>query len=104
MDAEAQEWVRSRPASLHETMIRLPPGCMVRATVPLVCPGPGKTARLISYCEPDEDGAIRVSVIGESNLIGECRAYCDAAVLEPTEYLPGVTPEDVRMALGMVEA
>ena len=100
MDPESRDWIRSRPACLHATMVRLPPGCLVRATVPLVCPGEGKTARLVSYCEPDDEGKVQVSVLGDSNLLGEVRAYCDAAVLEPVEYLPGVTPEDVRMALG----
>jgi hypothetical protein len=91
MDAEAIEWIRSRPKSIHALLRRFPPGCLVVAKRPLRCPAPGEVGRVVSYLEAGE-----VSVVAEGNPIRGC---CKPDWLEVVGYLPGVTPDDVAAIL-----
>ena len=91
-DPEVAAWMRSRPAPVQALMRRLPPACLVRATVPLRCPAPGRVGILYSYTEGGE-----VSVLSAPD--GGLRAFCQPAVLEPVGYRYGLTPERVAAIL-----
>jgi hypothetical protein len=76
---ETMEWLRERPAILYPLIRRFPPACTVRATKPLVCPGPGKVGIVVSYFEGGT-----VGVLGEDTFlgIGDVKAECNPDDLE----------------------
>lgn len=94
---EGIDWMRARPASLHDVMIKFPPSCKVRALRPLHTPGPGKIGQIVSYVEnKDEPPTVRVVEVPDGNIAGECQQDW----LEVVEYYENITPEFVRMVLG----
>lgn len=98
--ADAIEWLRERPAKLYPLIRRFPPGCTVKAKVPLVCPGPGKTGHVVSYYESGKT----VGVLGEDTFMGAgtVKADCDPDDLEVVGYLK-CTPEDIGDMLAEIE-
>jgi hypothetical protein len=91
MNAESAEWIRSQPKSIHALMRKFPPGCLVRATRPLVCPGLGEVGMVVSYLE---EGGVTVVVNGNP-----IRGACQPDWLEVVLYQEGLTPEDVAAVL-----
>lgn len=95
--AEAEEWVRTRPLAVQETIKRLPPGCSVRAVEGrvLLAPAPGVVGQVASYFE---DGSVSVTApmaetltspitgntVEEGEYVG---GQCDPEWLEVVEYL-----------------
>lgn len=94
-DAEAREWLRTRPERIRRLMVRFPLACLVRAKRPLLCPRPGTTGMVASYTEGSFD-ALGVTVVQEGN---NCRAGCEPDWLEVVGYTGGVTPEHVELLL-----
>jgi|SRR5690348_11642137 len=95
---ECFEWMRTRPKRVQEMMVRFPPGCIVKATRPLVCPAPGTTGQVAVYCER-KDGSISLKVLGDDALLGgKTLAECDPEWLQVVEYLY-LSPADVRAAI-----
>lgn len=94
---EAIDWIRARPKSLHELMVKFPPSCYVKATQELRCPAPGKIGQVISYVEKKngEPATLRVREL----LAGNVGAECEAGWLEVTGYWEDCTPDFVRLAL-----
>lgn len=95
---EAIDWIRSRPACLHDLMIKFPPSCRVRALRPLHVPRPGTEGQLLSYVEDQKNGKHSVTVFELPD--GKIRAQCQPEWLEVVGYYENVTPEFVKMALG----
>lgn len=97
---ETLSWLRDRPALLYPLIRRFPPGCSVRAKVPLVCPGPGKVGRVISYFEGGT-----VGVLGEDTFMGmgDVKAECSPDDLELVSS-EMVSPEEIADLLGEIEA
>ncbi len=94
---EGIDWIRSRPPVLHDVMIRFPPSCKVKATIPLHVPAPGKVGQVVSYVEK-EDGSppnVRVVELPDGNIAAEC----ETSWLEVVGYYENLTPEFVRLAL-----
>ena len=98
--ADAIAWLRERPAILYPLIRRFPPGCEVKAKVPLVCPGPGKTGHVVSYYE---SGAT-VGVLGEDTFMGagQVKADCSVDDLEVVGYMK-CTPDDIADMLAEIE-
>lgn len=93
-EAEATEWIRSRPLVIQELMRRFPPGCEVRANRPLMVPAPGTTGRVFSYFE---DGNVKVA---GTDLMGiPLHGICSAEWLEVIGYEDFLTPEWVEQVL-----
>ena len=85
-EAELREWVLSRPASIQEVMCQFPPGCTVRATVPLDIPAPGCVGQIVSYIEPGENGRVGIRVRGRWNGDGPFMdAHCNVDEVELDE-------------------
>jgi hypothetical protein len=93
---EVQEWIRGRPDTLQPLLLKLPPGCIVRATRSYWCPAPGRYGTVICYNE-HESGSHTVLVADCEQM--ENAGECDPAYLEVVEYAFGVTPDFVRQAL-----
>lgn len=85
-------WMRSRPDSIKELMLKFPPQCLVRATRELRCPAPDTVGIVFSYLE---NGS--VTVIQHPQ--GDTRAQCQAGWLEVVGYRKGLTPNDMRSIL-----
>jgi hypothetical protein len=91
----AVEWVRTRPRSVQELLVRFPPGCLVRS-VPqkhLMVPAPGTLGIVLSY---NEDGTVTVLQSPDS----EVRVQCEADWLELAMCRQGQEPADVKRVLG----
>lgn len=86
------EWMKSRPASVKELMLRFPPHCLVRANRSLVCPALGTIGIVFSYLE---DGSMMILQDPDSML----RAQCEADWLEVVGYRKGMTLLDVQSIL-----
>lgn len=100
-DDEAIRWLRARPESLRQLVLRFPPSCIVRAiaTTGLRCPAPGTVGIVRHWREPSADrpeGLIGVLSHPEGRIVHDCRPEW----LEVVGYYKGLTP-DVLGALLM---
>jgi hypothetical protein len=94
----AIDWIRSRPRSLHDVMVKFPPNCLVRATRRLHVPAPGKTARVKVYIDnKQEDEMPSVRVVEEPD--GDVLAECQTDWIEVVSYWEWSTPDFVKIAL-----
>lgn len=85
MTEEQKAWILSRPPAVQALMTKFPPGCSVRATRPLLHPGPGEVLPLVRYSEHD-DGHISVGVLDPTGYQGQpVLADCDPDWLELAE-------------------
>lgn len=48
-DRDLRRWVATLPLEIRMLMVKYPPGCLVRAVVPLHIPAPGTVGVVISY-------------------------------------------------------
>ncbi len=95
---ELIDWMRTQPEPVQRVMEKFPPRCTVRANIKLLCPAPGKTAKVVSYRERDHENDITVCV-GK----GDRAIECEMGWLEVVGYESGVTPEMVRTVCGLEE-
>lgn len=93
--ADAVEWIRTRPRSVQELLVRFPPGCLVRAKPEkqLMVPAPGTLGIVLSYYE---NGGVSVLQGPDSPI----RVQCEADWLELAACRAGQEPDDVRRVLG----
>lgn len=93
--AHAVEWIRTRPRSVQELLVRFPPGCLVRPVRGrrLLVPAPETLGIVVGYFE---NGTVSVIQCPDS----EVRAQCEADWLELAVCLAGQEPDDVRRVLG----
>lgn len=85
-ETELREWFLSRPPSIKEAILKFPPGCMVRATVPLGVPAPGYVGEVVSYIESGADGRTGCRVRGRWQGMGPFTdAHCNIDDLELVE-------------------
>lgn len=87
------DWMKTRPDCIKEVMVRFPPGCLVMANRPLLCPIPGSIGVVFSYFE---DGGLTILQHPESDL----RAQCQPDWLEVVGYRGDLTPEKVKAICG----
>ena len=92
LNAEAIDWIRSRPPVVRDLMLKFPPSCLVRANTPLRHPAPGVIGKVVSYLE---NGNVRVVDGPDGDVAAECQPHW----LEVVGYWNGVTPDRVREIL-----
>ena len=90
---EVLGWIRSRPASLHETLIAFPPNCVVVPLRALVVPE--RAGIVVSYFEPGSS-CVPPSVSVCEGPEGDTRGECDLNWIRVIGYWRGITPEKVR--------
>lgn len=88
MWADFPPWFSRLPESVKRLARRFPPGCLVRARVPLMIPAMGTVGIVISYNEPDPkspEGYVNVV----QDPLAEVRATCLPGQLEVIGYRRG---------------
>jgi hypothetical protein len=98
-DEESLIWLRSRPECVKKLILRFPPSCVVKGTIPMHCPAPGGHGIICSYFEPSatcKDGSVTVRPGPDAEMRYECRPENLVVV----GYWRGLTPEVVAVLMG----
>ena len=91
LDSSGIDWMRSRPESIKELMLRFPPSCVVCHARGLLTADEGY-AIITSY---SEDGLVSVRPSPDASVRGQV----DPEELEVVGYWHGLTPERVAEIL-----
>ena len=87
-DEETIEWIKSRPDSIKELMLKFPPSCVVKSDIPLHT-ADNRYGIITSY---SEDGDVSIRSHPDANI----RGWVKIEHLTVVDYWGGITPEVIR--------